>query len=77
MHSAPGVSRLAATWSCPSYLQHHAADVVDALRDLLGGAAQRDGALRRVGQHLAGHLDRAAGRLPDLLDFAAGFACLL
>lgn len=45
--------------------------MVDALRDRVGRTAQRDGPFRRVWQHFARDLDRAAGDLADLLDLGA------
>ena len=50
-----------------SYLRHDVAYVVNALRDRLAAPGDSDGALRRVGQHLARHLDGSPRDLPDLL----------
>ena len=50
-----------------SYLSHDVAYVVNALGDRLAASGDSDGALRRVRQHLAGHLDRRPSHLPDLL----------
>ena len=39
-----------------TYLEHDAADVVNALGDGVSGAGHRHSPLCRVGQHLTGHL---------------------
>ena len=54
-----------------SYLRHDVAYVVNALRDRLAASGDSDGALRRVGEHLAGNLDRSSRHLPDLLNLRA------
>ena len=56
------------------YLEHNAADVVDALGDGFAGAGDGDGPLGRVGQHFRGDDDRGAGDFADLFDFRAAFA---
>ena len=55
-------------------LEHHTADVVDALSQRVTAARDGDGALGGVGQHLTGHLDAGAGHLSDLLDLGAALA---
>lgn len=57
-----------------SYLEHDDADMVNALRDGLSGAADGDGAFRRIGQHFGGDLYGRAGHLADLLDLRAALA---
>ncbi len=46
----------------------------NTLGDGLAAAADRDGALRGVGQHLRGHLDGGARHLADLLDLGPALA---
>ena len=46
----------------------------DTLSDGLAASADGDGPLRRVGQHLARHLDGGSGHLADLLDLGATLA---
>ena len=48
--------------------------MIDALRDGLAAAADGDRPLRRVGKHLAGHLDGGPRHLADLLDLGAALA---
>ena len=56
-------------WGRPGpHLQHHAADVVDALGDGVGGPGNGHRPLRRVRQHLAGHLNGCPGHLPKIRD---------
>lgn len=57
-----------------TYLKHHHANVVNALGDGVARAGDGDGALRRVGQHVRGHLDGRARHLADLLDLGAALA---
>ena len=54
-------------WGQPGpHLQHHAADVVDALGDGVGGPGNGHRPLRRVRQHLAGDLNGRPGHLPKI-----------
>lgn len=46
----------------------------NALRDCLSGTGYGHSPLRRVGQHLGGHLYGGAGHLPNLLDLGTGLA---
>ena len=55
-------------------LEHNAAYVVDALGDSFARSADGDSSLCRVGQHLAGHLDRGSSHFTDFFDFGAALA---
>jgi len=56
------------------YLEHNAADVVDALGNSFAGARYSDSSFSRVGQHLGGDDDRGASYFADLFDFRSAFA---
>ena len=56
------------------HLWHDDADVVDALDDGLAVAADGDGALGAVGEHLTGHLHAGSSPLPHLLDLGPALA---
>ena len=56
------------------YLEHDAADVVDALGNGFAGAGYGDGPFGRVGQHLGGDDDRSARDLANLFDFRSALA---
>ena len=58
-----------------AYLCHDVADVVNALCDGLAVAADGDGALGAVGEHLTGHLHAGSRHLPHLLDLGPALAC--
>ena len=55
-------------------LEHNAAYVVDALGDSFARSADGDSSLCRVGQHLAGHLDRGSSHFTDFFDFGTALA---
>ena len=55
-------------------LEHNAANVVYALGDGFAGSADGDSSLCRVGQHLAGHLDRGSSHFTDFFDLGPALA---
>ena len=57
-----------------AYLCHDVADVINALCDGLTVAADGDGALGAVGEHLTGHLHAGSSHLPHLLDLGPALA---
>ena len=57
-----------------AYLCHDVADVVNALCNGLAVAADGDGALGAVGEHLTGHLHAGSRHLPHLLDLGPALA---
>ena len=57
-----------------AYLCHDVADVVNALCNGLAVAADGDGALGAVGEHLTGHLHAGSCHLPHLLDLGPALA---